>query len=206
MNLLQKLHDIQEKVSGLGKDKDTKSQYNPNGFKYVTGDKVISAIKPLMNHHKIILKQEVIRMENQPITYVNSKGNNKTEVLTSMHFKFTWIDTESGEREECLFAANGMNEFDKSAGAALTYSQRYFLLKFFLIATDEDDVDAIVRDYMDGQPSTPAKPTPKVSITPDKVDGLVKWMKENKKGMVEVKGLYDISADIEKQINDKLKA
>lgn len=53
---------------------------------------------------------------------------------------------------------------------------------------------------------TPAKPTPKVSITPDKVDGLVKWMKENKKGMVEVKGLYDISADIEKQINDKLKA
>lgn len=203
MNLLQKLHDIQEKVSGLGKDKDTKSQYNPNGFKYVTGDKVISAIKPLMNLHKIILKQEVIKMENQPITYVNSKGNNKTEVLTSMHFKFTWIDTESGEREECLFAANGMNEFDKSAGAALTYSQRYFLLKFFLIATDEDDVDAIVRDYMD-TPTQPQKPS-KTTVTTDKVDGLVKWMKENKKSIVEVKELYSISADIEKQINEKLK-
>jgi hypothetical protein len=203
MNLLQKLHDIQEKVSGLGKDKDTKSQYNPNGFKYVTGDKVISAIKPLMNTHKLILKQEVISMENQPITYVNSKGNNKTEVLTSMHFKFTWIDTESGEREECLFAANGMNEFDKSAGAALTYSQRYFLLKFFLIATDEDDVDAIVREYMDNQPAQPAPK--KVAITAEKVDGLVKWMKENKKTIDQAKDAYDISADIEKQINDKLK-
>jgi hypothetical protein len=203
MNLLQKLHDIQEKVSGLGKDKDTKSQYNPNGFKYVTGDKVISAIKPLMNLHKIILKQEVIKMENQPITYVNAKGNNKTEVLTSMHFKFTWIDTESGEREECLFAANGMNDFDKGAGSAITYSARYFLLKFFLIATDEDDVDAIVRDYMDSQP---AQPTPKkVAITADKVDGLVKWMKDNKKTIDQAKEAYNISADIEKQINEKLK-
>jgi len=204
MNLLQKLHDIQEKVLGLGKDKDTKSQYNPNGFKYVTGDKVISAIKPLMNQHKIILKQEVLTMENQPITYLNSKGNNKTEVLTSLHFKFTWIDTESGEREECLFAANGMNDFDKGFGSACTYGSRYFLLKFFLIATDEDDVDAIVRDYMD-TPTQPQKPS-KTTITPDKVDGLVKWMKENKKSIVEVKELYSISADIEKQINDKLKA
>jgi hypothetical protein len=203
MNLLQKLHNIQEKVSGLGKDKDTKSQHNPNGFKYVTGDKVISAIKPLMNTHKLILKQEVVKMENQPITYVNAKGNNKTEVLTSMHFKFTWIDTESGEREECLFAANGMNEFDKSAGSAITYSQRYFLLKFFLIATDEDDVDAIVREYMDSQPSQPAPK--KVAITTEKVDGLVKWMKDNKKTIDQAKDAYDISADIEKQINDKLK-
>ena len=203
MNLLQKLHDIQEKVSGLGKDKDTKSQYNPNGFKYVTGDKVISAIKPLMNTHKIILKQEIMSMHNQPITYVNAKGNNKTEVLTSMTFKFTWIDTESGEREECLFAANGMNDFDKGAGSACTYGSRYFLLKFFLIATDEDDVDAIVRDYMDSQPTQPAPK--KVAITADKVDGLVKWMKDNKKTIDQAKDAYDISADIEKQINEKLK-
>jgi len=203
MNLLQKLHNIQEKVSGLGKDKDTKSQYNPNGFKYVTGDKVISAIKPLMNTHKLILKQEVVKMENQPITYVNAKGNNKTEVLTSMHFKFTWIDTESGEREECLFAANGMNDFDKGAGSAITYAGRYFLLKFFLIATDEDDVDAIVREYMDNQPTQPAPK--KVAITAEKVDGLVKWMKDNKKTIDQAKDAYDISADIEKQINNKLK-
>jgi hypothetical protein len=96
-----------------------------------------------------------------------------------------------------------MNEFDKSAGSAITYSQRYFLLKFFLIATDEDDVDAIVREYMDSQPSQPAPK--KVAITTEKVDGLVKWMKDNKKTIDQAKDAYDISADIEKQINDKLK-
>lgn len=201
MNLLQKLHDIQEKVAGLGKDKDTKSQYNPNGFKYVTGDKVISAIKPLMNKHKILLKQEVISMENTPVTYVNAKGNNKTEVLTAMHFKFTWIDTESGEREECLFAANGMNDFDKGAGSAITYSSRYFLLKFFLIATDEDDVDAIVREYMDGQP------TPKPSKKPvpiDKEQIVIDWAKKEGKTLDDVKKVYEVSSEFEAKLKEAL--
>jgi len=58
--------------------------------------------------------------------------------------------------------------------------------------------------FINGSPTQPQKPS-KTTITPDKVDGLVKWMKENKKSIVEVKELYSISADIEKQINEKLK-
>lgn len=203
MNLLQKLHDIQEKVAGLGKDKDTKNQFNPNGFKYVTGDKVISAIKPLMNTHKLILKQEVTSMENTPVTYTTSKGTNKTEILTSMMFKFTWIDTESGEREECFFAANGMNDFDKGAGSAITYASRYFLLKFFLIATDEDDVDAIVRDYMNSTPP-PAAPKKK-AIPSDKEADLIKWAVNNKKSVDDVKAVYEVSAAFEAKLKEALK-
>ena len=35
-----------------------------------------------------------------------------------------------------------MNAWDKGLGSALTYGERYFLLKFFHIQTDYDDVDA----------------------------------------------------------------
>ena len=56
---------------------------------------------------------------------------------------FTWIDAESGEKLPVKFGANGMNNWDKGLGSALTYAERYFLLKFFHIATDEDDVDAL---------------------------------------------------------------
>lgn len=53
----------------------------------------------------------------------------------------------------------------------------------------------------------PAQPAPKKAVvTTDKVDALVKWMKENKKTIDQAKEAYDISADIEKQINEKLKA
>jgi len=55
--------------------------------------------------------------------------------------KFTWIDTETGDFDENLFGANGQNDWDKGVGSALTYGERYFLLKFFHIATDEDDID-----------------------------------------------------------------
>jgi hypothetical protein len=36
-----------------------------------------------------------------------------------------------------------MNAFDKGYGSALTYGERYYLLKTFHIATDRDDVDAV---------------------------------------------------------------
>jgi hypothetical protein len=55
--------------------------------------------------------------------------------------RFTWVDCETGEKDENLFGANGQNGWDKGVGSAFTYAERYFLLKYFHIATDEDDID-----------------------------------------------------------------
>ena len=55
--------------------------------------------------------------------------------------QFTWVDCETGEKDVNLFGANGQNDWDKGVGSALTYAERYFLLKYFNIATDEDDID-----------------------------------------------------------------
>ena len=40
-----------------------------------------------------------------------------------------------------MYKRQGMNGFEKGLGSALTYAERYFLLKYFHIATDEDDID-----------------------------------------------------------------
>lgn len=140
LTLYQKLHKIQSKINGLGKDKDTKSQYNPNGYKYVTGDKVLREIKPLMNEYGLLLKQEVISIDNERQDY-QVKNGQKSEILSKVMMRFTWIDSETGEKDENLFGANGQNDWEKGLGSALTYAERYFLLKFFHIATDEDDID-----------------------------------------------------------------
>lgn len=132
--LYQKLLTIQQRVNGLGKDKST---YN---YKYVTGDKLLSEIKPMMNELGLLLKQEVLSIENTRQDYTTKAGN-KSEILSKVMMKFTWIDTETGEQDENLFGANGQNDWEKGLGSALTYAERYFLLKFFHIATDEDDID-----------------------------------------------------------------
>ena len=130
---------------GLGKDK------KGNGYNYVSGIKVIDAIKPLMNELGLLLKPEVITIENQRIDYLVSisqdketkvwSGKPKSETLSKAMMAFTWIDVETGDKEVCSWGANGQNDWDKGVGSAMTYAERYFLLKFFHIATDEDDID-----------------------------------------------------------------
>lgn len=127
MAIYKKLLTIQQKINGLGKD--TRG-YN---YQYVSGSKVLGAIKPLMNEQGLILKQEVIDVTSLPA--------GEKDVLFTVNMRFTWVDVESGETDVNTFAAAGCNGKDKGIGAALTYAERYFLLKYFHIATDEDDVD-----------------------------------------------------------------
>lgn len=140
LNIYQKLLKIQEEIKGLAKDKDTASPENKKGYKYVTGDKVLDNIKPIMNAYGLILKQEILSIENVRQDYTTRYGV-KAEILSKVMMRFTWVDCESGEKDENLFGANGQNDWDKGVGSALTYGERYFLLKFFHIATDEDDID-----------------------------------------------------------------
>jgi len=71
--------------------------------------------------------------------------------------RFTWVDCETGDKDENLFGANGQNDWDKGVGSALTYGERYFLLKYFHIATDEDDIDN--PDRKPQEKETPLQPT-----------------------------------------------
>ncbi len=156
MNLYKKLLEIQKEVLGLSKDNQA------FGYEYVSGAKILHIIKPLMNKYGILLKQEVISIDNETQKHftksqVKNLGRLKTElearlenvaplveskeVLSKVMMKFTWVDCDTGEKDENLFGANGMNAFDKGVGSALTYAERYFLLKYFHIATDEDDID-----------------------------------------------------------------
>lgn len=138
MAIYKKLLEVQKHVIGLKKDTSTGSY--SGSYKYVSGDKVLSFIKPIMNDIGLLLKQEVVRVENELIKYP-VKGGEKSEMLFKMWIRFTWIDVETGETDVNEFFSSGMNDFEKGVGSALTYSERYFLLKYFHIATDEDDID-----------------------------------------------------------------
>jgi hypothetical protein len=134
MSIYKKLLEIQKEVIGLGKNK------RGNNYEYVTGSKVLEHIKPLMNSKGLILKQEVLSIDNTRQDYQTRNGS-KSEILSKVMMRFTWIDCETGEKDENLFGANGQNDWEKGLGSALTYAERYFLLKYFHVSTDEDDID-----------------------------------------------------------------
>ena len=140
MNLFQKLVEIQKSVRALGKN--SSAGVGASSYQYVSGSKVLDFIRPKMDELGVLLVQQIDGIENERIDY-QTKNGVKSELLSKVNMTFTWIDAESGEKLPVPFGANGMNNWDKGLGSALTYAERYFLLKFFHIATDEDDVDAL---------------------------------------------------------------
>ena len=173
-NIYQKLLHIQKSVNGLGNDAKS------FGYKYTSGSKVLKSIKPLMNELGLILKQEVLSIDNERQDY-KTKNSEKSEILSKVMMRFTWIDVETGERDENLFGANGQNDWEKGLGSALTYAERYFLMKYFHINTDEDDIDNPNRKKKGVANSEAPKPKNRVS----NLDKLKKSLDSNRVKVIE---------------------
>ena len=143
--IYKKLAQIQSEIRGLMKDSKA---FN---YDYLTGDKLLGEIRPRMIKLGLLLLPEVTDVKTEPITYDSwNKAakfvEQKTEVLATVKMRMTWVDSEDGETLTQEWAGTGCNMFDKGFGSALTYGERYYLLKLFHLQTDKDDVDAIAKD------------------------------------------------------------
>lgn len=141
MNLYKKLLEAKKKVPYLKKDK--------RGFNYtyVTPSKVLAEINPILNDLGILLETHVIDSKSYPIE-IETKNGKKTEWKFDLDFIFNWVDVDDNERISIPWKASGVNGEDKGLGSALTYAERYFMLKQFNIPTDEDDPDNFQDKHM----------------------------------------------------------
>lgn len=137
----QKLLEIQKTVRALKADA---SGYN---YKYLSGDKLLSVVRPKMDELGILLTPEILNVELRELR--TQKWDNRAQtaveqfnLLYILSMRMTWVDTEDGSTLAQEWKTAGENAIDKGYGSALTYGERYYLMKFFHLATDEDDVDA----------------------------------------------------------------
>ena len=142
MAVYKKLMQIQKRIKAVSKDAQA---YN---YSYVSGDKLLEIIRPMMDEYGLLLLPIVLNTSSEPITYKKWDKQQKaavdcTEILHTIKMQMRWVDTEETEVIDIPFAAVGMNAFDKGFGSALTYAERYYLLKTFHISTSCDDVDAV---------------------------------------------------------------
>lgn len=149
-----KLLEVKKRIPYLRKDAEG------HQYKYVSPSQVLGTINPILNDVGLILVTEVVSVEHEQVFakpkvhkyYLKGKQEEEVKDLleTMFHvtFKMRWICTETGESIEVPWFASGVNGDEKGLGSALTYAERYFLLKQFNIPTDDDDPDAFQTKHM----------------------------------------------------------
>ena len=143
LNLFQKIADVKANIDGF--TKDAKS-YN---YSYVSGSQVLHRIRNKMIENNLLLvpKTSEENYKQVEVTRFNKKAGREittSEFIVEMKLTYVWINADKPEEqfEVTFYAVGQQDDVSKAHGTALTYAERYFLMKFFNIPTDEDDVDA----------------------------------------------------------------
>ena len=143
LNLYQKIADVKANIEGF--TQDTKG-YN---YSYVSGSQVLHRIRNKMIEHNLLLvpKTSDENYKQIEVTRFNKKASREvttSEFVVEMKLTYLWIDADKPEEqlEVSFYSVGQQDDVSKAHGTALTYAERYFLMKFFNIPTDEDDADA----------------------------------------------------------------
>lgn len=138
MNLHQKLVEIRKSIDVFKKDS------TGYGYRYVSGTQILSRIKDKMDALQVLLIPHVMNQSHTTFNYRDKKGNSKTDFIVTADMKYIWVNAENPDEQiEIHWQTMGQqDDISKAFGSGLTYSERYFLLKFFGVPTDDDDPDA----------------------------------------------------------------
>jgi hypothetical protein len=133
MNIYQKLLEVRKAVPFLKKDN---AGYQ---FKYVSSSQTLGALREAMDANGLVLIPKVTG--ERVLDHTTKKGDHN--YFTILNMEFTWVNIEDPkEMVVCPWVGQGLDDGEKGVGKALTYAEKFFLLKFFNIPTDKDDPDA----------------------------------------------------------------
>lgn len=139
-SLDEKLQVIKSEVDIMKKNKDG------YGYSYVDEESILLKINSHMINLGIKLTPQLVpgTLHTEVVRYVDKKKNDVTDILVTSEMEFIWKDITTGETIKVPWGLVGQQSDGSQAfGSGLTYSNRYFLLKYFNISTSQDDPDEL---------------------------------------------------------------
>lgn len=132
MNIYERLLEVRKGINYLQKENA--------GFdyKYVSSSQTLASVRGLLNEHGIMIIPRVTGSKMRQ--YETKKGH---AWMTELKIKYSLVNaSDPNDCVELTFYAQGSDGAEKGIGKALTYAEKYMLLKLFNIPTDLDDPDA----------------------------------------------------------------
>lgn len=163
-NVYQRLAEVRKTVSYLKKENKS------NQYDYVGSSDVLGSLHKAINDNGLLLIPQItshnLISHVEKVTNYNrytKKDEEKDRItyLTEIEMNMRWqnID-EPNDFLDCKWYAQGIDiAGEKGISKALTYGEKYFMLKFFNIATDKDDPDSFQKKQESRQPKPEPKPS-----------------------------------------------
>ena len=147
LEIMKKLLDVRKKVSYLQKREGKM-------FPYVSSGMVISAVREQLDENSVFF---ILTVQKQKLESVlqGMSGDQRAKFLSTATIDFTFVDIDSGENMTYSYGGAGFNlgTPEASIGKLLTYTEKYCLLKTFLIPTDDYDAD-VMAQIVEGSKTT----------------------------------------------------
>ena len=138
MNIYEKLSMITEEIGVV--EKGLKVQVNKtSSYKAVSERDVLDAVKPIEKKYRVYsypVKREVI--DRDTLVSENEYGTKNTLFMRiETTYRFVNIDNPSDSIETTVYG-DGLDTGDKAPGKAMTYADKYALMKAYKLSTGDD--------------------------------------------------------------------
>lgn len=139
LNIYERLLNISNELQTIAKNLEV-SMGQQGKYKAVGEADVLRAIKPLELKHRVYsypIEREII--ESGTIESVNYKGEVKKNLFERIKVTYRFINIDKPEEFiDITSYGDGIDSGDKSVGKAMTYADKYALLKAYKIVTGDD--------------------------------------------------------------------
>lgn len=146
MNIYEKLSAISLELSAVAKNLEV--GVGANKYKAVGEADVLRAVKPLEAKYKVYsypVHRTII--ESGQIESTTYKGEVKKNLFERIEVTYRFINMEDPkEYIDIISYGDGIDSQDKSVGKAMTYADKYALLKAYKIVTGEDPDQYVSED------------------------------------------------------------
>ena len=159
MNIYERLSAISYELTTVAKNLEV--GVGQSKYKAVGEADVLRAVKPLEAKYRVYsypVQRSII--ESGEIESTNAKGEVKKSLFERMEVIYRFINIDNPkEYIDITTYGDGIDSQDKSVGKAMTYADKYALLKAYKIVTGEDpDQDA--SEDLKGAKTTKPEPKP----------------------------------------------
>ena len=160
LNIYQRMAAITAELQTVAKNLNVETGKG-KGYKAVSERDVIDAVKPLEAKHGVysypssrrVLESSALESESE----WNGKVTKKTTFFERIETVYRFVNTDDpADFIETTTFAEGIDSQDKGSGKAMTYADKYALMKAYKISTGDDPDQTASEDVNYTSKATPA--------------------------------------------------